>query len=360
MQARLLFAIILAPVFLIGCGDDGDGASGETPAEPLQTFFRPVPEAPPHPADNPHSAEKTELGELLFWDPILSGDMNVACASCHHPAHAWADGRPRSVGSDGHGLGPGRSGSEMTDFNSPSVLDAAFAGLGAAEDTADFISGPYFWDARAATLEEQALQPIQNPVEMLGYHYGPDQALALVESRLAAIPEYVDLFTAAFDDPDPVTAENLARALATFQRSLITPRTRFDAYLEGNLEALSAREILGLNKFVNGGCARCHSGVMLSDYVVHAGEPVLRGLPAVRTAPLRGVALTAPYMHNGSIPTLRDAIELYEDRGDLQVSLDDDDFGDIQAFLGTLTPGSFYRDIPVSVPSGLTVGGNIH
>ena len=319
-----------------------------------------MPQEPVYPDDNPYSAAKQRLGELLFWDPILSGDLNVACASCHHPEHAWADGRTLSVGSDGSGLGPERLGAEVTEFNSPTVLNVAFAGMGVEDEETAFIAGPFFWDARAPSLEEQALQPIMNPVEMLGYNHQPDQALSLVEERLQLIPAYEELFNNAFDGEDTVSADNIAKALATFQRSLITPPTRFDRYLEGDTGALSQREERGLNKFVNGGCARCHSGVLLSDYLVHEDEPVLRRLPAVRTAPLRTAALTAPFMHNGSHSSLRRAIGEYEDRGDLQVEFEDDDIGDVRAFLLALSSDDFYRNIPSEVPSGLPVGGNIH
>ncbi len=306
MSSLLRIWLLAMVVLLTGC--DNDGASGGTPDEPLSNFFRPMPEAPVYPEENPYSAAKETLGELLFWDPILSGELNVACASCHHPDHAWADGRRFSVGSDGVGLGPDRQGSELTEFNSPTVLNVAFAGMGVDDPDVDFIAGPFFWDARAPLLEEQALQPIQNQVEMLGYNFEPEEALPLVVSRLENIPEYVDLFNAAFEGDDVINADNIAKALATFQRKLITSRTAFDRYLEGDTGALSQREIVGLNKFVNGGCVRCHQGVMLSDFLVHDDEPVLRGLPAVRTAPLRTAALTGPFMHNGSKGSFRSAI----------------------------------------------------
>ncbi len=358
MRAILQLGFIGLMFVLTGCGEGG--ASGATPDEPLSTFFRPLPEAPVYPADNPYSAEKETLGELLFWDPVLSGDLNVACATCHHPDHAWADGRTVSVGSDGVGLGPARLGSELTRFNSPTILNVAFAGMGVNDAETDFIAGPFFWDARAPLLEEQAVDPIKSQVEMLGYNFEPAEAMPLVVSRLKDIPQYVDLFDAAFDGPDVINEDNIAKALATFQRKLITSRTAFDRYLEGDTAALSNREITGLNKFVNGGCARCHQGVLLSDYIVHTGQPVLRGLPAVRTAPLRTAILTAPFMHNGSRPNITSAIDEYEDRGDLDVTFEDDDTGDVRAFLQVLTNGSFYRGIPAEVPSGLPVGGDIN
>ncbi len=359
MRSLLQLGLIGLAFVLTGCGEGG--AAGNTPDEPLSTFFRPLPESPVYPDYNPYSAEKETLGELLFWDPVLSGDLNVACASCHHPDHAWADGRARSVGSDGVGLGPARIGSEITAFNSPTVLNVAFGGMGVADSETDFIAGPFFWDARAPLLEDQAVEPIKNQVEMLGYNFEPHEAMPLVISRLQNIPQYVDLFDAAFDGPDVINEDNIAMALATFQRKLITSRTAFDRYLEGDSGALTDRQITGLNKFVNGGCVRCHQGVLLSDYLVHGSQPVLEGLPAVRTAPLRTARITAPFMHNGSRPSLRSAIDEYDDRDDLDVSFDaDDDTGDVDAFLRVLTNGSFYRDIPAAVPSGLTVGGDIH
>ena len=364
MRSLLQLSFIGMALVLAGCGGGGDGddgASGATPSQPLSTVFRPLPEAPVYPDYNPYSAEKETLGELLFWDPILSGDMNVACASCHHPDHAWGDGRARSVGSDGVGLGPARLGAEITAFNSPTVLNVAFAGMTVDDPETDFTAGPFFWDARAPLLEDQAVEPIKNQVEMLGYNFEPHEAMPLVISRLQNIPEYVDLFNAAFVGADVINEDNIANALATFQRKLITSRTAFDRYLEGDTGALSERQITGLNKFVNGGCARCHQGVMLSDYIVHSGQPVLQGLPAVRTAPLRTAGLTGPFMHDGSRSSLRSAIDEYDDRDDLDVSFDDDeDSGDVEAFLRVLTDGSFYRDIPAAVPSGLSVGGDIH
>ena len=360
---KLLTGVFLFGFSLLAAGCGGGGGGGgdaDTPDQPLSDFFRPIPQTPAYPDDNPYSAEKEALGELLFWDPILSGDQNVACASCHHPAHAWGDGRSRSVGSDGVGLGPARTGAQVTEFNSPTVLNSAFAGLGTADSLDGFVAGPFFWDARAPSLEDQALEPIMQPVEMLGFNHAPADALALGVTRLGNIPEYVALFDDAFDDPDPITAENVARALATFQRKLITPPTRFDRFLEGDTASLSEREIEGLNKFVNVGCARCHNGVMLSDFEIHANQPVLRGLPAVRTAPLRNVTLTGPFMHNGTRATLTDAIEEYDDRNDLQVDMGGGDVGDIRAFLLTLTSASFYSNIPTSVPSGLAVGGDIN
>ena len=177
--------------------------------------------------------------------------------------------------------------------------------------------------------------------------------------RLSVIPEYQDLFAAAFEGSDPITEENIAMALATFQRTLITQPTRFDSFLAGDESALTNAEITGLNKFINSGCVDCHSGPMLADNLIDDSKPVQRNKLAVRTPTLRNVELTQPYMHDGSRRTLRGAVALYEDRGDLDVQLEEDDFGDIERFLRTLTDENFPRQVPVYVPSQLPVGGDI-
>ncbi len=342
----------------VGC-EDGGGAGGGTPEAPYTSFFTPIPSDPVFPSENEFSEEKRVLGEFLFWDPILSGRMNVACATCHHPDQGWADGRAKSVGVDGEGLGPNRQGDLMTPFHAPSVLNVAFTGLESTEANAEFVSGGYFWDLRAPTLEDQALQPIKNVIEMRSTDFLEDEIFDEVLTRLSLIPEYQELFSAAFDEDEPINERNLAKALATYQRTLITRPTRFDRFLEGEEDALSPGEVTGLNKFINGGCADCHSGPMLSDNMNDQTRIVQRDKIAVRTPSLRNVELTAPYMHDGSVPRLRGAISLYEDRGDLEVTLGEDDFGDIERFLRTLSDPDFPRSIPAYVPSQLPVGGSI-
>ena len=357
MERRVAYVILLSFCFLAGC--EGEGASGATPELPYTDFFTPLPEAAVFPEDNTYSDAKRALGEFLFWDPILSGRMNVSCATCHHPDHAWADGRAFSVGVDGSGLGPSRSGSLETPFHSPSVLNVAFTGLPQTEAAPGFVSGGYFWDLRVDTLEAQAVEPIKNELEMRSSDFLEEEIMPEIVSRLSLIPEYLELFAAAFDRPDPVSEENIAKALATYQRTLITPPTKFDRFLAGDESALTAGEVVGLNKFINGGCTNCHSGPMLSDNLIDVAKPVQTDKPAVRTPTMRNVELTAPYMHDGSRASLRDAIALYEDRDDLDVTLEDDDFGDIEVFLRTLTDRSFPRQVPDYVPSQLPVGGDI-
>ena len=357
MERHFVWAILLILLGLAGCEEAG--APADAPAEPYTSFFTPIPEAAVFPDDNPFSAAKRDLGEFLFWDPILSGRMNVACASCHHPDHGWADGRAFSIGVDGAGLGPRRSGTMATPFHAPTVLNVAFTGLLQTDPGDGFVSGGYFWDLRAATLEDQAIQPIKSELEMRSSDFLEDEIVPEVLLRLSLIPEYQDLFAAAFDDPEPISEENIGRALATFQRTLITRPTRFDRFLDGDDSALSDAEVIGLNKFINGGCTNCHSGPMLSDNLIDETMPVQTDKPAVRTPSMRNVELTPPFMHDGSHATLRDAIALYEDRDDLDVTLSDDDFGDIEVFLRTLTDPDFPRQIPDYVPSQLPVGGDI-
>ena len=357
MERLVALFVLLSMVCLAGCEEGG--AAGSAPAEPYTSFFTPIPEAAIFPPDNAFSEEKRQLGEFLFWDPVLSGRMNVACATCHHPEHGWADGRRFSIGVDGIGLGPGRTGLQETEFHSPSILNVAFTGLAATQPDPAFVSGGYFWDLRAATLEDQALEPIRSEVEMRSSDFLEEEIIPEIISRLLLIPEYQELFSAAFEDADPISEVNIARALATYQRTLITQPTRFDAFLAGDETALTPQEITGLNKFINGGCTDCHSGPMLADNLIDVTKPIQVDKPAVRTPTMRNVELTPPYMHDGSRDTLRQAIALYEDRNDLDVQLEEDDFGDIERFLRALTDNSFPRDVPDYVPSQLPVGGDI-
>ncbi|MGF1739134.1 cytochrome-c peroxidase [Photobacterium satsumensis] len=352
---------LLTATLLTAC-EDGDGASGSAPSQPYTDFFSALPTETIHPAENPFNQQKFELGEALFWDPILSGDKNVACASCHHPAFGWADGRALSIGTDGKGLGPDRSGTQITPKHAPTIMNVAFTGLAAGENTDTFVANGYFWDLRVDTLEQQALEPVKNQIEMRGERFSEDQILPEVVSRLAKIPEYIDMFSYAFPDEitsaDDINEGHIAKALASFQREVFSPNSRFDEFIAGNESALSNQEITGLNKFINGGCARCHSGPLLADNQLRSDQ-IVTNFEAVRTPSLRNISKTAPYMHLGDVATLDGAVALYEDRGDLQVTMEDDDVGDISAFLRSLDNDGFYQEIPTRVPSGLPVGGDI-
>jgi len=348
--------LVLVPfvVATVGCGQAPDI---DIAARDYSATFSELPQRANYPTDNPYNLAKEQLGEFLFWDPILSGARNVACASCHHPDFGWADGRAFSIGSDGIGLGPSRLGEQHTPIHSPSILNTAFAGLGNEAMTENFVATGYFWDLRAATLEEQSLGPIENPVEMLGYIYTPAQILPEIVSRLAAIEQYPVLFEQAFGSTQ-INSQRIAQALATFERKIISPNSRFDEFMAGDSTAFTADEIAGLNKFIDVGCARCHLGPLLSDNTIDVVQPVIIGKDAVRTPSLRNISITAPYMHDGSISTLQEVIAFYEDRDDLEVTMADEDVAIIEIFLKTLDSDNFYQSQPDYVPSGLPVGGD--
>ncbi len=342
----------------------------------------------PYPANNPPNAKRIELGRLLFWDPILSGPRDVACATCHHPAHDYADGRARSIGTGGIGLGPNRffpiADLAPTRRNAPTVLNVAYNGLleESRMDT-DPTTAPTLWDARVKSLELQALEPLRSRDEMRGDAYTEAAALDSVVARLRQIDEYVRLFGEAFAEPQPVTKENLGKAIAAFERTLIATDTRFDRYSNGDRSALTTFEKRGLSVFLQAGCYRCHSGPMFSDFQVHvlgvaptggAQPDEGAGAFAFRTPTLRNVANTAPYMHNGSQRTLREVVEFYADARSAHpavpseqldedfepiLPIEDDMVDALVAFLEALSDGNFDREIPPRAPSGLQVGGSI-
>ena len=248
-----------------------------------------------------------------------------------------------------------------------------------------------FWDVRALSLERQALEPIKALEEMRGNAYPEDRAVDTVVARLAANAEYRTLFAEAFGVGQRVTSDNLAKALAAFQRSLLATRSPFDRYMRGEADAMDAAELRGMRRFERIGCANCHSGPMFSDFKLHVlGVPDNPKLAmsdggkentyAFRTASLRNLSFTAPYMHSGVFTTLEDVLEFYDDvrsrRGGVRnrnpqvgrEQLDpllrrlrgvDEDDPDLVAFLRALSDDTFDTAIPARVPSGLTVGGLI-
>jgi cytochrome c peroxidase len=264
----------------------------------------------PVPDDNPITGPKIALGRRLFFDRRLSADGSLSCASCHDPAAAFADRKRVSTGVFG------RTGTR----NAPALINR---GYGAA----------FFWDGRAATLEEQVLGPIDNPVELGA---GVDDAVR----RLARDPSYVSGFQRSFDRPPSRT--DLARALATYIRSIRAGNAPVDRFLAGDRNALSAAEQAGLRLFRGkGNCTACHLGPTFSDERFHntgiawmtgalgdEGRAAVTGRAADRgafkTPTLRHVAGTAPYMHDGSLATLDEVIEFYDRGGHPNPYLDPD------------------------------------
>ena len=353
--------------------------------------FTALPEAIKHPEDNPTSPQKVQLGKFLFFDPILSGNRDVACATCHHPSTGFAENLELSIGVNGHGFGLKRRFQQPNDIpfvkrNSPTIINTAFNGI-------DFLnkydpnSAPMFWDSRAQSLEEQALEPLKALEEMRGHTYSEGEIIPEVLRRLTRIPTYRQLFKEAFGEENAIRSENLARALASYERTLLTNNSRFDQYMRGDSSAISLSEKAGFRQFIQSGCGSCHNGPMFSDYQEHIlgvpDHPKLAELDkgidssfSFRTPSLRNLRFTSPYMHNGSLPTLKRVLEFYEDIAggkmrnpnltqdqldplikeiDLKVS----EMAPIISFLNTLNDNSFDKSEPKKVPSGLPVGGNI-
>lgn len=353
--------------------------------------FSALPEEVKFPDDNPYTEAKAELGRLLFFDPILSGDKDVACATCHHPSNGYAEFLEISIGVNGHGFGSKRAFKEpnsipFTKRNSQTVLNTAFNGindLGQYDPT----TAPMFWDLRAESLENQALEPIKSLEEMRGEHFAEEAILEEVVQRLREIPEYQTLFNAVFGTQNPITAENMAKAIATFERTLVTNNSRFDRYMRGDKSAMSISEREGFAQFKRSGCGNCHNGPMFSDYKKHIlgvnnnkklgfEDKGIDSTYAFRTPSLRNLRFTAPYMHNGTMPYLLRVLEFYEDISGgkninphlqkeqldplvKEINLRVGQMRPIMSFLNTLNDEDFDKSEPASVPSGLPVGGNI-
>jgi cytochrome c peroxidase len=250
------------------------------------------------PADNPITPSRVELGRRLFFDASLSADGRVSCATCHIPERAFADTVPVSAGVYG------RAGSR----NAPSLLNVTYR-------------SPLFWDGRANRIEEQVLLPLQSATEM-------DRSLDALVAGLAERADYRSAFQRAFQRD--VNAEDVARALASFVRTLRSGGSAFDRYRNGEAEALSEEALRGFALFTGrAGCSGCHAGPSFSDDDFHntgiavgSGDPGrfgVTGVPAdrgaFRTPSLRNVNATPPYMHDGSVATLEEVLEFYDGGG---------------------------------------------
>ncbi|MBP85536.1 MAG: cytochrome-c peroxidase [Planctomycetaceae bacterium] len=284
MQLRLTHQPLLLALALVIPGQNE--LAGADPA------LAPLPKSVTAPAGNPTTAAKVELGKLLFFDPRLSGDNKMSCATCHVPDKAFGDGLPRGKGANNKTLSR----------NSQTVLNVGFYST-------------FFWDGRAKSLEEQALGPIESPDEM-------NQNINELVGELTAIPAYTGRFQKVFGEE--IKAENIAKALAAFQRTLVTRNSPLDRYLAGDEDALSALAKQGLELFRGeADCIRCHHGPLLSDGKFYRlgvglqdnGRGAITGkrddLYKFRTPSLRDVARTGPYMHDGSLKTLFDVVQFY-------------------------------------------------
>jgi len=379
--------------FSIGCGSKND--EKYTPIKNSKTIdsikFSALPKTVTSPKDNVSTPAKIKLGKLLFFDPILSGNKDISCATCHHPDFGYAEFRDISIGVNGKGLGSKRmfkvpNTIPFVKRNAHTILNTAFNGI---DNNLKYNSknAPMFWDNRSNSLEKQALEPIKSLEEMRGTTFEKENILDEIVRRLKEIPEYEKLFKNAFGTSNAINQINLSKAIAAFERTLITSNSRFDKYITGDQNAMSISEKEGFALFKKVGCANCHSGPMFSDYKMHVlGVKENDKLPepdsgfnnqfAFRTPTLRNLRHTAPYMHNGREKTLKKVLEFYEDiaSGKSQnpnvadhqldslvkkITIKTKDFNLIISFLNTLNSDDFDKKIVDAVPSGLTVGGNI-
>lgn len=256
----------------------------------------------PIPVDNPLTDAKVRLGKQLYFDPRLSADNTISCATCHNPQTGWVSHRPTDVGIRG----------QVGQRNSGTIIDAAYMRF-------------QFWDGRAASLEEQALGPIHNPIEM-------GETLEHVVVKLNAIPGYRQQFQEVFGTG--VTADGIAKAIAAFERTIVSGPSPYDRYVAGERTAMSPSAVRGMRIFNGRGhCTACHSGPTFSDQSFHnIGAGMDRPNPdlgrynvthdpkdwgAFKTPSLRNVAATAPYLHDGSEQTLLDVVRFY-DRGGIK------------------------------------------
>lgn len=305
----------------------------------------PLPDTAPAPADNPTTPEKIELGKKLFFDPRVSVDGTVSCNSCHNVMEAGDDDRANSVGV--RGQRGGRS--------APTVYNAAFLSV-------------QFWDGRAASLEDQAKGPVTNPIEM-----GQKDHAAVV-TRIAAIPAYQAEFESVFGKGG-MTIDNFAKAVAAYERTLITIDSPYDRYAKGEDSALTEQQKKGLQTVLATGCTMCHSARNFSGPDLPVGQGFYQKFPMIpgsgydkkydltsdtgreqvtknaadrnmwRVATWRNIALTAPYFHNGSVTTLDEAVRVMA-KTQLGRVLADADVADIVAFLGSLTGEFPSQDMP--------------
>jgi cytochrome c peroxidase len=329
---RPAHALVLVAA-LAACG----GAPADEKGPPLPWARRAFPAMIAH---EPADAAQIALGRSLFYDPLLSADRAVACATCHSELWGMSDGLPRSVGLDGEGaVGPGRHGPNTTARNAPTLWNAAYRrGL--------------FWDGRAASLEEQALMPIENDIEM-------GRELPALLADLQDNDEYRALFMDAFGE---VSAGAVARALAAFERTFVSDLAPYDRYAAGDEGALSEQAIAGMFLFADAGCADCHAPPLFESerYVDRsiAGDDEGRAAVtgdvadhgAFRVPTLRNLRETGPYFHDGSVVDLEDAVA--HEAG----ALSEDEVAAIAEFIRKgLMDRSREPDRPDSVPSGLPV-----
>ena len=311
----------------------------------------------PHHRDG-FSPQQIDLGRLLFFDPVLSGNKDLSCANCHNPAKGFSDGMARSVGASG----------QLHPRSAPTLWNSAFL-------------KSLLWDARADSLEQQALGPLFSELEMANT---PEQLMA----NLNQVDAYPELFTQAFpNSEDAMVIANITTALTAFQSSLISLNSPYDRYAHGDSKALNPEQLEGLNVFRSfvARCSQCHTPPLFTNQQIAViGTPEPEGMPrdigaqatfgaerlrgGFKVPTLRNIALTAPYMHSGRFATLLEATEFYtKGRGHAvpegeelllhwhisEPNLTPSELNRLVDFMGALSDESFMPEIPQQVPSGL-------
>ena len=279
------------------------GGWGQSPTKAAKNAFR-FPKGVPVPKNNAMTPARVELGNMLFFDPRLSGSKWISCATCHNPAMGWADGLPTAIG----------NGMTTLQRATPTIVNTAFNEL-------------QMWDGRFHSLEEQAAGPMLAPGEMNGTM---DEILA----KLKSIPGYVQAFERAYPG-EGVTKDTVSKALASFERTIISQGAPFDAWVHGKTTAISSSAQRGFDLFTGkANCVACHSGPNFTDEGFHniglngddqgrfAKLPIKISKGAFKTPTLREIAETAPYMHNGEYRTLEEVIDHYDRGGDNHDNLD--------------------------------------
>lgn len=329
---KLVLSLIISLAFVTNAV-----AAGDLRKEALESDLKAIPSnkaALNKLIGNP-DAKQVELGKKLFFDPRLSKSGLISCNTCHNLATGGVDGLASAIGhkwtSNPHNLG------------SPTVYNAVFSSV-------------QMWDGRFPSLEEQAKGPIAAGPEMAS----PPE---LVIKRIKSIPDYVKEFTSAFSkDRAPVTFDNVGRAIAAFERTLVTPSS-FDKFLNGDNKALTKKQKSGLKVFMDKGCAGCHNGIgvgggsmqpfpMTDNAYKYANIGDFKGNKEglVKVPTLRNITQTAPYFHNGAVWSLKEAVQIMG-KTQLDADLSDNEASDIVAFLGSLKgkkPSIIYPNLPES------------
>jgi cytochrome c peroxidase len=292
MNCKAMAGALALPAFLVF-----GFAADRSPAPAVPAGLPPI----VWPPGNPYSSEKAELGRYLYFDKRLSADGTVSCASCHDPQHGFTDGAPLSLGIRG----------QKGARSAPSILNRAY-------------SLAQFWDGRSSTLEEQAIFPMESPIEM-------GNTRQAIVTTLSAIAEYRAMFAREFGG-EAIDIERVTMAIGCFERTVLSGNSPYDRYRSGMKSALSDEQVRGMSVFFDkASCDRCHQGSNFTSNA-YANEGVgtdkpepdvgryavtheMRDWGAFKIPTLREIEHTAPYMHNGSLKTLEDVVEFYDKGG---------------------------------------------